>query len=410
MFFLSGSCTHLDNITMAHLLALRQSFALCWAPSHDKITPIDSRSLTSPLSLSRKSAICRSQAFGETLSPKSVGEIEQQFVPVLSTDEVISKLQANVLNSTHHKPYRAMYSSILGGITTDPAMMLIPLDDHMVHRGHGVFDTALILKGYLYELDEHLDRILRSASMARITAPFSRQTLRNILVETTAASHCKDGSLRYWLSAGPGGFSLSCKQCTHASFYAIVLDYEHEPSEAVTVVTSSIPMKSPLFATMKNVNYLPNALSLMEAEEKGAFAGIWVDDEGYVAEGPNMNVAFVNQEGELVMPAFDKVLSGCTAKRTLALAHELVDESKQQSGQLRSVKVGLISVEEGKNASEMMLIGSGLPIVPVVQWDEQQIGNGKPGPITLALQALVREDMLNGPLTHREPVPYKGGK
>ena len=41
-----------------------------------------------------------------------------------------------------------MYSSILGGITTDPAMMHIPLDDHMVHRGHGVFDTALIIDGY----------------------------------------------------------------------------------------------------------------------------------------------------------------------------------------------------------------------------------------------------------------------
>lgn len=40
-----------------------------------------------------------------------------------------------------------MYSSIFGGITTDPAVMVIPMDDHMVHRGHGVFDTAAIMDG-----------------------------------------------------------------------------------------------------------------------------------------------------------------------------------------------------------------------------------------------------------------------
>ena len=66
--------------------------------------------------------------------------------------QAISKLQENVLKSTYHESYRAMYSSILGGIITDSALMLIPLDDHMVHRGHGVFDTALIFKGYVLGL------------------------------------------------------------------------------------------------------------------------------------------------------------------------------------------------------------------------------------------------------------------
>lgn len=40
-----------------------------------------------------------------------------------------------------------MYSSIYGGIVTDAAAMVIPMDDHMVHRGHGVFDTAAIMNG-----------------------------------------------------------------------------------------------------------------------------------------------------------------------------------------------------------------------------------------------------------------------
>ena len=45
------------------------------------------------------------------------------------------------------QPYPAMYSSVFDGIILDSAMMVIPIDDHMVHRGHGVFDTAIILNG-----------------------------------------------------------------------------------------------------------------------------------------------------------------------------------------------------------------------------------------------------------------------
>lgn len=50
-------------------------------------------------------------------------------------------------NSVERIPYPAMYSSFYGGIILDPAMMVIPIDDHMVHRGHGVFDTAIVLDG-----------------------------------------------------------------------------------------------------------------------------------------------------------------------------------------------------------------------------------------------------------------------
>ena len=50
-------------------------------------------------------------------------------------------------DSGKESPYPAMYSSVFEGIILDPAMMVIPIDDHMVHRGHGVFDTATILNG-----------------------------------------------------------------------------------------------------------------------------------------------------------------------------------------------------------------------------------------------------------------------
>jgi len=55
----------------------------------------------------------------------------------------------------------AFYSSVLGGIVTDPALMVLPIDDHMAHRGHAVFDTAnVVSQGRVYGLDMHLDRLL----------------------------------------------------------------------------------------------------------------------------------------------------------------------------------------------------------------------------------------------------------
>lgn len=209
--------------------------------------------------------------------------------------------------------------------------------------------------------------------MAKIDLPFDRESIRRILIQTVSASKCQKGSLRYWLSVGPGDFQLSPSGCHQPALYAIVIQDEFPlDSKGIKVVTSSVPIKPPQFATVKSVNYLPNVLSKMEAEENGAFAAIWLDNDGFVAEGPNMNVAFVTKEKVLVMPCFDKILSGCTAKRVLALAEGLVRE-----GKLHGIKVDSVTVDEGKKADEMMLIGSGVLVRPVVQWDEQVIGNGK---------------------------------
>ncbi|KAJ7948691.1 D-amino-acid transaminase, chloroplastic-like [Quillaja saponaria] len=318
-----------------------------------------------------------------------------------SSTELLEKLQEKC-SSVGKQPYPAMYSSIYGGIILDPAMMVIPIDDHMVHRGHGVFDTAIIFNGYLYELDVHLDRFLRSASKSKITSPFPQSTLRSILIQLTAVSKCKKGTLRFWLTAGPGDFLLSPAGCPTSAFYAVVIDDDFvQCKEGVKVITSTIPIKPPQFATMKNVNYLPNVLSKMEAEEKGAFASIWVDEEGYIAEGPNVNVAFITYDKELVLPFFDNILTGCTAKRLLELAPKLVEK-----GSLKGVKTKNLSVEEGKGAAEMMYVGSTLPLLPIITWDEQPIGDGRVGELTMLLSNLLWDDMEAGPETVRTPVTY----
>lgn len=322
--------------------------------------------------------------------------------PTLSTAEAAARLQAAV----HPKSvdFYAMYSSVLGGIVTDPALMVLPLDDHMVHRGHAVFDTAAIVRGNLYQLDVHLERFLRSAEMARIPLPCTAEQLRQIIIDTAAASGRRDASVRYWLSVGPGGFGLSPAECIGSSFYVMVFKGMRSPetfyTEGMKVVTSSVAIKPPFFARVKSNNYLPNALVILDAKDHGADNGVFIDERGFIGECSNMNVAFVTPDRVFRHPAFDAILTGITIQRIFHLAQRLVD-----GGALQEIVIGDIAVDEGRSAAEMMLVGSSIKVAPVVQWDGRPIGDGRPGPIAQKLLALWQEDTISG-ADQLIPVPY----
>lgn len=323
-------------------------------------------------------------------------------IPVLTAEDAVVRLR----RSAHAKAnnFYAMYSSILGGIITDPALMVLPLDDHMVHRGHAVFDTATLIDGMLYQLDPHLDRLIKSAGAALIPLAFPQEHLRQIVLQTVAASDQRDGSIRYWMSAGPGGYALGPAECVASSFYVIVFKQESYPetyyTQGIKVITSSVPIKPPLFARTKSTNYLPNVLVVVEAKDRDADNGIFIDQRGMVAESSNMNVAFVSKDGVFRHPRFDAILSGITIQRVLNFAERLV-----KSGDLKGIRVADVPVTEGRQSAEMMLIGSSIKVAPVVQWDGNPIGDGKPGPITKKLLDLWHEDTRSAS-DQLIPVPY----
>jgi len=284
-----------------------------------------------------------------------------------------------------------------------------------------------------------VDRLLNSASKAGIPLPFPRPQLKQILIDTVAASDCWQGQLRYWITAGQGGFALSSKECVKPNLYAMVTSDRNtlDPFKGVRVITSQIPVKPPFFATIKSTNYLPNALLMQEAEAAGVDYAIWLDQEGFIAEGPNMNVAFVNEEGVLLVPPFDKVLPGITIRKLLSLKEGLTSPSNSQScvvvrdpsagpasqelsqelcpteengattgPLLKAIRVGPVTVEEARRAKEVMLVGSGVLVMPVVEWDGRPVNDGVPGPIATRLRQILHADMEGGLPGDRIQVPY----
>lgn len=326
--------------------------------------------------------------------------VNVQSLPLLDEGKVLAELRA--LRARQPVEFSAFYSSQLKGIVTDPSLMVIPFDDHIVHRGHGIFDTAAIVGGNIYDLDAHLDRFLLSAERSKLKLPGSRAEMTDIIVQTAAASGRRDGSIRYWLSSGPGSLELTPARGAEPGFFVMIfggLSYpERWYTEGLRVMTTTYPIKAPLYAITKATNYLPNVLMQMEAKEKGFDNGVFID-EGNVGESSNMNVAFVTRNGTLVHPKFDHILSGCTSLRLLELAR-----AHQDKAQVTGVEVRDISVAEARASREMLLLGSSIKVAPVVQWDDQVIADGKPGPVSRALLQLLEQDMRTS--DRLIPVPY----
>jgi len=312
---------------------------------------------------------------------------------MLGADEVLGNLRA--LRARQPVKFSAFYSSQLGGIVTDPALMVIPFDDHMVHRGHGIFDTAGLVNGRIYDLEAHLDRFLGSAERSKLKLFGSREGMRDIIIRTTAVSGLRDGAIRYWLSSGPGSLELSPAAGAEPGFFVMIFGGLSYPArwytEGLRVMTTTYPIKPPLYAITKATNYLPNVLMQMEAKEAGLDNGVFIDEAGFVGESSNMNVAFVTQDGVLRHPKFERVLPGCTSLRLLDLARSLASR-----GVLNGVEVCDIPVADARAAREMVLLGSSVKVAPIVEWDGRPIGNGKPGPIAKALLDLMEEDMRSG--------------
>jgi 4-amino-4-deoxychorismate lyase len=312
---------------------------------------------------------------------------------MLGADEVLGNLRA--LRARQPVKFSAFYSSQLGGIVTDPALMVIPFDDHMVHRGHGIFDTAGLVNGRIYDLEAHLDRFLGSAERSKLKLFGSREEMRDIIIRTTAVSGLRDGAIRYWLSSGPGSLELSPAAGAEPGFFVMIFGGLSYPArwytDGLRVMTTTYPIKPPLYAITKATNYLPNVLMQMEAKEAGLDNGVFIDEAGFVGESSNMNVAFVTQDGVLRHPKFERVLPGCTSLRLLDLARSLASR-----GVLNGVEVCDIPVADARAAREMLLLGSSVKVAPIVEWDSRPIGNGKPGPIAKALLDLMEEDMRSG--------------
>jgi len=287
----------------------------------------------------------------------------------------------------------AMYSSVTDCIVTDPDLMMLPVDDHMAHRGDGVFESFKCVGGNIYNLAAHLIRLEHSCAQLGIDTPVSLDEMAEVVVQTLRAGGRRDALVRLLVSRGPGTMGINPYECTGPEYYVVAYELKRdgigELPDGVSMAVSKIPIKPGIFATVKTCNYLPNVLMKKEAVDMGVDFTVSLDENRFLAEGATENIGIVTPGKELFMPPPDRVLAGTTARRAMEFAQQLRKERVLTTAEFRPITMGM-----ARSAIEIHVYGTTPNITPVTSFDGNRVGDGKPGPIARLLFEMLKEEMV----------------
>jgi branched-subunit amino acid aminotransferase/4-amino-4-deoxychorismate lyase len=295
----------------------------------------------------------------------------------------------------YHAGYYAMYSSGWGATTTEPNLMVVPVDDHMVHRGDGLFETIQCEDGALYNFGAHWRRLERGAESIALELRWSREDVVGIVREVMAAAGRRDALVRIFASRGPGGHTANPYECPepHLMVLAIRLPrpfMEGHP-EGAKIGVSGVPAKEGVFAQVKSVNYLPNVLMRKQAVDAGVDFMLGFDKNGHMTELPTENFGIVTGGRVLRVPRPGGILAGTTMLRVLELAREKL----VPAGVLAGVEEADVPLGEIEAAAELLVFGTTPRVTAATEFGGRAVGDGRPGPVWRELGAAFEADLKN---------------
>lgn len=263
----------------------------------------------------------------------------------------------------------------------------VSLFDHGMLYGDGIFEGIRAYYGRIFRLEDHLDRLYRSARGIDLEIPLDRSVLRAAILETVRRSGLDDAYIRVVVSRGPGDLGIDPRKCLRPSVYIIADRISVYPAEkyerGLRVITASTRRNRPdsLNSQIKSLNYLNNILGLQEAIRQGADEAIMLSEAGYVTEATADNVFAVRNDSLMTSPAYLGLLEGIT--------RGLVMELGRRIG-LRVEERPLV-LQDLYGADEVFLSGTGAELVPVIEIDGRIVSTGQPGPIFKRLLSEFRE-------------------
>jgi branched-chain amino acid aminotransferase len=252
----------------------------------------------------------------------------------------------------------------------------ISVFDHALLYGDGVYDTAVCWKRRMFKLEEHLDRLFRSLAYIKLEPPFSRERLRELILETVRRNDLDNAYVKTIITRGTTEKPLLDARGANAGCVIFALPYlslvsDEARRQGVRLKTSTLRRTptSSLDPRVKSLNYLNIVLGLIEAQAAGADTAVMLDLEGHVVEGAGFNV-FAARDGALATPATG-VLEGITRATVLELAGELGLTAGERN----------LTLYDLYTADEVFLSSTAGGLMPVREVDGRPIGHGRPGPI-----------------------------
>lgn len=288
----------------------------------------------------------------------------------------------NLLTIAGIKPLKQSHMKVfLNGSFVDQADAKISVFDHGLLYGDGVFEGIRLYKGCVFKLEEHLERLEKSAKAILLKMPWSRKEISDAVCASCRENGLKDGYIRLIVTRGVGNLGLSHKNCKDPQLIIIADKITLYPQEfydnGLKIITSPTRRMNPaaLPPMVKSLNYLNNILAKADAMQAGCLEAIMLNDQGYVAECTGDNIFIRHGDRWMTPPYHAGALKGITRGAVLELMADMditVDE------------VNLTRYEVW-TADEMFLTGTAAEVIPVVDVDGRVIGDGTPGAATAKL-------------------------
>jgi len=252
----------------------------------------------------------------------------------------------------------------------------VDVEDRGYQFGDGVYEVIRVYGGHPFCLEEHLDRLERSAREIRMPLPYSREKTEHLLLQLIEADHLKEGYLYVQITRGaaPRDHAFPSKSEPVLTAYTVE---SPRPTDLMKNGIRAITQEDIrwLRCDIKSLNLLGAVLAKQAAVDAGAQEAI-LHRNGTVTEGSATNVFIVKDNTLWTHPANHLILHGITRAVTLKLA--------EKEG--ITVREEAFSLEDLRSADEVFITSTTKEIVPVVAVDGIPVGTGQPGWVTRKLQ------------------------
>lgn len=270
---------------------------------------------------------------------------------------------------------------------------VVSVFDHGLLYGDGVFEGIRAYHGRVFRLEEHVNRLYKSAAAIALEIPVTKEEMAAAVVKTCNANAIRDGYVRLVVTRGAGTLGLNPYLCKEPQIIIIAGAIQLYPKElyatgmnVVTVGTLRNHVEA-INPRIKSLNYLNNVLAKIEAINAGVMECIMLNPQGFVAEASGDNIFVLRGKTLVTPPVWCGALEGITRNVVMQLAPACGLE----------VKEDVLTRYDLYTADELFLTGTAAEIISVVNVDRRVIGNGKPGPYTQALlKAFEQETRTTG--------------
>ncbi|MGK7378071.1 D-amino-acid transaminase [Planococcus sp. 1R117A] len=249
-------------------------------------------------------------------------------------------------------------------------------EDRGYQFGDGIYEVIRVYEGNLFTAAEHIDRFYESAEKIKIVIPFTKDVFHKQMYDLVEMNEIDNGQVYVQVTRGDAIRQHHFPQATSP----VIVAYTKKVERPVEMMEAGVKAKFIedirwLRCDIKSLNLLGNVLAKQEAHEAGSYEAILHRGE-VVTEGSSSNMYGIKNGVIYTHPATNLILNGITRRVILNLCKEL-GITVQETAYTKT---------EALEMDEFFMSSTTAEIMPIIQIDGQDIGDGVPGELTQKLQ------------------------